>query len=200
MFSKVVETETVTEWFRCSPFRVDLLDPKDVVKYPVGDDDTCRDLGEDLRLSWIVIDPASKRAVNVSSGKAVTVHRHWLSGEVKVRFAMVVWGERGTASEVAMFSVVVTWGGGSMEEVREVSLEVEDMDGRQLNGRDSLVILQRALEGKRKWKGVEEEGYREFVKMKKEREEERKRAERRLDMVCLCVGLAAALTFVLWRW
>lgn len=198
VFSKVVETETVTGWFRCSPFRVDLLDTKDVIKYPVvGDENnvTCHDLGEELRLSWILIDPASHRAVNVSSGKAVAVQRHWLSGEVKARFTTVVYGETATALEVALCSVVVMLAEESME-VREVSLQVEDMDGKHVNGRDSLVILQKALEGGRKWKGVGEgEGYREFVKKKKEREERKKRVERRMDIMCLFVGLVS-LTFV----
>lgn len=177
VFSKVVETETVTGWFRCSPFRVDLLDTKDVIKYPVvGDENnvTCHDLGEELRLSWILIDPASHRAVNVSSGKAVAVQRHWLSGEVKARFTTVVYGETATALEVALCSVVVKLAEESME-VREVSLQVEDMDGKHVNGRDSLVILQKALEGGRKWKGVGEgEGYREFVKKKKRGRKERR--------------------------
>ncbi|XP_004513578.2 probable F-box protein At2g36090 [Cicer arietinum] len=192
VFSKVVETETVTGWFRCSPFRVDMLEIKDVIKCPVQD--TCRNLGEELRLSWILIDPVSRRAVNVSSGKAVTVQRHWLSGEVNLQFATVVYGEIATALEVALCSVVVTLVEESME-VREVSLQVEDMDGKHVNGRDSLVILKRALEGGRNWKGDGEEGHREFVKKKKEREERKKRAERRLDMLCLCVGLVS-LTFV----
>lgn len=204
VLSRVVETETVTGWFRCSPFRVDLLDPKDVVrtrvKYP-----------EEVRLRWIVIDPASGRAVDVSSGNAVAVERHWLSGEVKVRFATVVGGgEKVTAAEVVLCSVVVTWGGreneneNEMMEVREVSLRVEDMDGKQFNGRDSLVILQRALEGGRNGncKG-KEYCYGEFVKRKKEWEEEKVRAEGKLDMLCLCVGFAGiafAGLFVLWRW
>jgi len=81
-------------------------------------------------------------------------------------------------------------------EVREVSLQVEDMDGKHVNGRDSLVILRKALEGRRRWKGIgEEEGYMEFVKKKKEREERKKRAQRRLDMMCLLTGLAS-LTFI----
>ncbi|KAK7345305.1 hypothetical protein VNO77_15906 [Canavalia gladiata] len=204
LFSKVVETETETGWFRCSPFRIDLVDPKDVVrtevKYPV-DEDTCRDLGEELRLSWIVIDPAARRAVNVSSGRAVSVRKHWLSGEVEVRFATVVdGGERGTAREVVLCSVVVTWGGEM--HVREVSLQMEDMDGMQMNGRDSLVILRRALEGERiKRKEDGGWGYREFVRRKKERMEGKVRAEGRLDM--LCVGLAVFTTFsallLFWR-
>jgi len=190
VFSKVVETETVTGWFRCSPFRVDLLDNKDLIKYPVGGDEN---LGEELRLSWILIDPVSQRAMNVSSGKAVEVVPR--SGEVKLRFATVVYGETSTATEVALCSVVVILAEENME-VREVSLQVEDMDGKHVSGRDSLVILHKALEGWRKWKGTgEEEGYREFVKKKKEREERKKMTQRRLDMMCLLMGLAS-LTFI----
>ncbi|MCI06226.1 putative F-box protein, partial [Trifolium medium] len=69
----------------CSPFRIDILDPKDSVEtsmeYP-RNDEACKNLEEELRMSWIVIDPRGKRAVNVSSGKPVSVHRHWLTGDV----------------------------------------------------------------------------------------------------------------------
>lgn len=210
VFSRVLETETVSGWFRCSPFRLDLLDPKDVVQtsvqYPEGEN-SC---GE-LRLSWIVIDPEGRRAVNVSSQKPVSVKRHWLSGEFQVRFASVLVGDKGSASELALCQLVVTCGGaeGGEMQVREVSMEMEDMEGRHLNGRESLGIIQRAMEGKRGKKNVgveaEEEArkrYKEFVGKKKERIEKKVRAEGRLDM--LCVGLVAVSfatffsMFVLW--
>ncbi|XP_057438864.1 probable F-box protein At2g36090 [Lotus japonicus] len=193
VLSRVVETETESGWFRCSPFRVDLLDPKDTVEtgveYPRSEE-ACGDLKEELRLSWIVIDPNGGRAVNVSSGEAVTVRRHWLSGEVQARFATVVGGgEIGSAKEAALCSVTVTFGWEM--QVKEVSFQMEDMDGMQLSGRDSLGILQRLLEGKR-GKLREEgrrNGYMEFMKRKEERKERKVRAERRLDI--LCVGVAA---------
>ena len=165
---------------------------------------------EGLRLSWIVVDPATRRAVNVASRRAVSVRRHWLTGEVEARFATVVsGGERGTAAEAAVCGAVVTWGvaaeGGEMH-VREVSLQIEDMDGTHLNGKDSLVVLKRTLEGKRVKARVEEEEerYQEFMKKKEERKEGKLRAEGRLDM--LCVGLAALSfaglfgLFIFWRW
>ncbi|KAF7804269.1 putative F-box protein [Senna tora] len=197
ILSRVVETETVSGWFRCSPFRVDILEPKESVQTPMRypeDDSACGEMGEDLRLSWIVLDPRGGRAMNVSSEKAVSVERHWLSGEVQVKFAAVVGGERGTASELALCSVGVTCVGveGGGMEVREGWLEMEDMDGMHLNGRESLGILQRALEGKRenkKERGRERERWGEFGKRKRERKERMKRAEGRLDM--LCVSLAA---------
>ncbi|GMN39425.1 hypothetical protein TIFTF001_008644 [Ficus carica] len=190
ILSKVVETETSSGWFRCSPFRVDLLHPKDVVPTEIpfprdDDDDTCRDIAEGLTLSWIVIDPIGRRAMNLSSHKPVEVQRHWLSGEVHVRFAAVL-GKQGSSSEFVQCGVQVTCGGSHfLLQVREVCLVVEDMDGTHLKGRESLVILQRALDGKR-GKRREEEGrkrYQEYLERKRERKERKVRTEGTLDML-----------------
>ncbi|KAK7337271.1 hypothetical protein VNO77_17836 [Canavalia gladiata] len=205
VLSRVVETETESEWFRCSPFRVDLVEPKDVVQtameYPRSEE-ACEDLSEELMLSWIVIDPKGRRAVNVSSGKAVSVRRHWLSGEVQMQFATVVnGGERGSASEVALCNVTVTCG--NEMQVREACLQMEDMDGMHLNGKDSLGIVQRALEGKRGRLGDQREGrnrYLEFMNSKEERKERKLRAERRLDTFCVAfvlLSVASLSTFFL---
>lgn len=207
IFSKVEETETVSGWFRCSPFRIDLLDPKDVVTTPIhhpDGDDTCQELSDDLTLSWILIDPAGKRAVNLSSHKPVSVQRHWLSGEVQVRFASILTvNQVGSSSEFVQCGMVVTCGGseeGEMQ-VREVSLQVEDMDGMHINGKDSLVILQSALEGKRGKRARKgEEGkrrYEEYLEMKRERRERKLRTEGRLDMLCVAFGISIVAFFSL---
>jgi hypothetical protein len=160
------------------------------MEYP-RNDEACKNLEEELRMSWIVIDPRGKRAVNVSSGKPVSVHRHWLTGDVQARFATVLHGgEKGSATEVALCNLLVTLGGEM--QVREVCFQIEDMDGINLNGRDSLGILQRALEGGRKKLRSEKERkeiFVEFMKRKIERKERKLRSERWLDM--LCVGIAA---------
>ncbi|GMJ09480.1 hypothetical protein like AT2G36090 [Hibiscus trionum] len=201
IFSKVVEAETVSAWFKCSPFRVDLLDPKEAVstRIPHPDkDDTCRDLEEDMELSWILIDPIGKRAMDLSSHRPVTVNRHWLSGEVQVKFASVVGGGViGAATELVQCEVVVTCGGSTRGEmhVREVSLLMENVDGMYLNGNDSLVILKRALDGKRgKGKKREVERKKEvenFLERKKERKERKSRREGTLDMLCVAFGVLA---------
>ncbi|XVE75921.1 hypothetical protein DITRI_Ditri12bG0130400 [Diplodiscus trichospermus] len=201
IFSKVVETETVTAWFKCSPFRVDLLDPKEAIPTHIPHpetDDTCRHLVEDIELSWIVIDPIGKRAMNLSSQKPVTVQRHWLSGGVQVKFSSVVGGGgSGAATELVQCEVVVTCEGSARGEmqVREVCLQVENMDGVYLNGRDSLVILKRGLEGKRgKGKKRGEGRKKEFVEFqerKRERKENKMRREGTLDMLCVAFGVLA---------
>ncbi|KAI3706539.1 hypothetical protein L6452_24346 [Arctium lappa] len=211
IFTKTEETETVTGWFRCSPFRIDLLDPKDTVPtqipHPNGED-TCTALIDDMTLSWILIDPISKRAVNLSSHKPVSVQRHWLSGEVQVRFASILAGGDGKQSSEATAlvkcGIMVNCGGseGGEMQMREVSLEVEDMDGKHLNGRDSLVILQRTMEGKR-GNGVEREKearnrHKRFEEMKRERGERKLRIEATLDTLSVAFGLSifAGLFFI----
>lgn len=180
-----------------------MLDPKDVVptpiRYPIGGGNGCRDLAEDLTLSWILIDSIGRRAMNVSSFRAVCVQRHWLSGEVHARFATAVGGERGTAAECVECGIVVTcggWEGGDLQ-VREVNLQVEDLEGNFLNGKDSLVILGRALEGRNGRKKLEE-----FKEKKRERKEREVRREGTLDMMCLAFGLlgfATLCVFLLFR-
>ena len=69
------------------------------------------------------------------------------------------------------------------------------MNGMYLNGKDSLVILRRTLEGKRgKGNRREEERKKEFVEFlerKKERKEKKMRRERTLDMLCIAFGVLA---------
>ncbi|KAL9684182.1 hypothetical protein QQ045_021616 [Rhodiola kirilowii] len=193
IFSKMAETtDTETSWFRNSPFRVDMIDQKDVVqtstfKHPTTDE-ACDQLSHDLTLSWIVIDPVNARAANLSSVHPVSVHRHWLSGEVTVEFCSVLVGEKKNnekvfgrrsadgAAEVVKCGMRVTLGGaeeGGEMEVREVSLVMEDIDGKHLNGEGSLVILEGGLDGNKMRK------YEEFLERKRLRKENELRREQR---------------------
>ncbi|XP_047976686.1 probable F-box protein At2g36090 [Salvia hispanica] len=195
IFTKIQEIETESGWFRCSPFRIDLLEPKDVVptpiKHPEGDEE-CKEMIENMNLSWILIDGAGRRAANLSSQRPVAVQRHWLTGEVQARYASIL----AVDGAHVQCAIVVTCGGAESGEmqVREVSLEMEDMDGTHLNGKDSLVFLQGALEG-RKGTGRNrvEEGqrrYAEFVEMKRERKERKQRTEGALDVFCVAFGVS----------
>ncbi|KAJ0028634.1 hypothetical protein Pint_36098 [Pistacia integerrima] len=175
VFSKVVETETES-----------------------GTDNTCQELEEDFMLSWILIDPIGLRAMNLSSYKAVSVQRHWLSGEIQIRFGSILSGGQ----------IVVTCGGtkGGEMHVSEVCLQVEDMDGMHLNGKDTLVILDRGFEGKRgNIKGREVKGkkrYEEYMERRIERKEKKFKREGRLDMLCVVCGVMIFSflgSFIFWR-
>ncbi|XP_058108986.1 probable F-box protein At2g36090 [Magnolia sinica] len=202
VFSKVLETETRTGWFFSSPFRIDALDRKDPPPPPPPGEISGETLAADLTLSWILIDPSGGRAANLSSLRPVSVQRHWLSGEIQARFATVLIAE--PEGEWITCGVLVTCG--ECGEVREVSMQVEDMDGMSLNGRDSLVILQRAMEGGRATKEREiermRERYGEYVRRKREKKEKKLRREGRLDLACVLLGVhvfSSFLWFVFFR-
>ncbi|PSR86464.1 F-box protein [Actinidia chinensis var. chinensis] len=204
ILSKIHETETESGWFLCSPFRVDLLDPKETVpssiKFQSGEDTCLSDLEDNLTLSWILIDPTRNRAANFSSLRPVSVNRHWLTSDVQVRYAKVLPGER--RGELVVCAAVITCGrreGGELQ-LKEVSLHVEDMEGKNLSGRESSLILQDAMENgerRREKIGEEQERYAEYLKMKREMAERKQRRERRLDMVCIATGVTLFLVSML---
>ncbi|KAL9425299.1 hypothetical protein AB3S75_032278 [Citrus x aurantiifolia] len=213
VFGKVVETEPLN--FDSSPFRIDVLDPKDSVPtripHPVDEQMMC-EFGERFTLSWILIDPIRRRAMNLSSYKPVIVERRWMSTEeVHMRYAWVFCagpGEEGSATEYVKFGISVTWEGcqsGEMH-VSKVSLNLEDMYGNQLTGRESLAIIQKGLASRRgKVKGRESEGkrrYEEYMEMRRERilSEVSKQPERVDKLrVAFCLFIIASLGLLLFR-
>ncbi|XP_055836123.1 F-box protein At2g27310 [Solanum dulcamara] len=203
LYSKVLTTETESGWFMSSPFRIELLGRKEIVPTPVkfdGDDGNCRsELQEKMKLSWILIDPSKNRAVNISSLNPVSVRRHWLTRELKVRYSTVMGSGTGAGEGLVQCGIVVTCEGkeGGELHVREVSMQIEDMDGKVLCGKDSLVILQEAIEGgRRKRKENEEkENYEIFLELKKKRMERKQKREKKLDMICIASGIIIFISF-----
>ncbi|GAU22362.1 hypothetical protein TSUD_106900 [Trifolium subterraneum] len=152
VFSKTLRTETHKGWFLCSPLWIEILEPNEIIETQIKfeQNDVVEWLENNLSLSWIMISPTRQRSVNLSSRLPVTVKRHWLTGELEVLYAVVM--------GLVQCTIKVTCcgkAGGEMH-VREISLSMEDMDGRHLIGRDSLGILQEVMEnGERKKVDVE---------------------------------------------
>jgi hypothetical protein len=188
VFSKVIKTETHKGWFLCSPLWIEILEPNEIIETPIKfeQNDVVEWLENNLSLSWIMISPTRKRSVNLSSRLPVTVRRHWLTGELEVLYAVVM--------GLVQCTIKVTCcgkAGGEMH-VREVSLTMEDMDGRHLIGKDSLGILQEVMEnGERKKVDVEKmkRGFEEFCLMKSERRERKLKRERIIDMVIMLIAI-----------
>lgn len=205
VYSKVLRTETLSSWFMSSPFRLELLNPKETIPTPPksGADGTCKESAQErLRVSWILIDPANKRAVNVASQKAVEARLHWLNEGLQIRYATVAYDFRGN---LVQCSVVVNCSGkdgGELQVIKEVSMQVEDMEGKILGGMDSLVILRGAMDAERRRTDVnmEREMYEMFRRNKEELTERKQRRERGLDMVFIATGISiffAILIFLL---
>ncbi|KAK4709203.1 hypothetical protein R3W88_030128 [Solanum pinnatisectum] len=202
LYSKVLTNETESGWFMSSPFRIELLGHKEIVPTPVkfdGEDGNCKLELQKMKLSWILIDPSRNRAVNVSSLNPVSVQRHWLTGELKVRYSTVMGSGAGAGEGLVQCGIVVTCEGkeGGELHVREVSMQIEDMDGKVLCGKDSLVILQEVIEGGRKKRkeNEEKENYEHFLELKKKWKENKQKKEKNLDMMCIASGITILISF-----
>ncbi|CAI9261418.1 unnamed protein product [Lactuca saligna] len=121
IFSTVESTNTTpSDWFQSSPFRIDLLELKELIPSSIkfsGDNQMLlSNLEKHMTLSWIMIDPTQNRAVNLSSIKPVSVRRNWLTGNIEITCG-------------------VKEGGGELN-VSGASLMVLDMDGKCLSGKE----------------------------------------------------------------
>jgi hypothetical protein len=185
IMSRVVETDASSSWFLGSPFRVDALVQE-------GFTAPSAIAPAELALSWVLLDPASGRAVNASSRRPVSVDRSWLTGETVARFTVVLGG-------VALDAAVTC--DDRYGHVREVSLCVEDADGGGVSGRDGLAAIAAAMAAPRRGRGAEAEAraarrYAEFVKGKSARKEWKARREGLVDLCCSGVGAAAFVGFL----
>lgn len=207
VYSKVIVNNTDTKSFLHFSFWVDLLDCKETVKIPLkfeGDENKCMlELEKNLKLSWIVIDPARKRAVNVSSLRPVSVRPYWNGNDVQVVYATVLSGNcnGGDSSEFVECRVVTTFGckEGKDLKVRELSLSMEDMHMRRMSGEKCLRILEEAMESgeRKKGNGGEvKEMYEKYMELKRKKIERKTKRERRLTMVYRVSWVAYFIAFV----
>lgn len=202
IYSKVLVTEARSTWFLSTPFRLELLDKKEMVALPLkldgGGESSCITRAEEkLRVSWILIDPAKRRAVNVASRAAVEAGRHWLSDDIQLRYASVVEADGG---EMVSCLVAVTCEGkeGELLRVKEVSMQVEETEGKLLTGAESLRILAAAMEGGRRRSDakLEREVYESFLRVKMRCRERKVRRERGVDLACAATGISIFFAFV----
>ncbi|KAL8094303.1 hypothetical protein AgCh_035997 [Apium graveolens] len=154
IYSKVNVINTSTESFASSSFKVEVLDQKESVRLSIKCEDDeedihLSDLKENMTLSWIIIDPTQKRAANVSSQLPVTVRRHWIDGDIEVKYAIVMPRDGGAGmSELVEIRIIVMleWDEEKTYlKLRKVSLQVQDMECICLLGTESLSILQKAI-------------------------------------------------------
>lgn len=153
IYSKVDKTVNRSICCRSTPFRLDLLDVKEVVRTPLKfdfEDDMCTvRMEKNMRLSWILINPVKKRTVNLSSLRPVEI-RQQMKGRIYIYFATII-GD-GIEGRFVKCGVDVTCERGKDDDVlniREIGMQVEDMEGNILGGNDSLEIFEEAMESKR---------------------------------------------------
>lgn len=213
-------------WFYNCPFRIDLLtyaarddDSEGEVTLSVSDGlppiismekerkdgKLWKELRDGLCLSWIVVNRKVKQAANLASWSPLSGQRHWPTDkDFVIRFGSVLPAKDILPCQVVecilimKFRVIHTEGEGveTTLKLTELSMQLEDMEGAHVNGRNSLLILKEALSCDRS-KNYSEvlESCHLYSKVQTELKEEKMRNETRLDRLCILSGIAAFVTF-----
>lgn len=204
IYSNVDVINTTTENFVSSSFKVVVLDQNKSVRLSIKceeeEDIHLSDLKENMMLSWIMIDPTQKRAANMSSQLPVTVRRHWIDGNIEVKYAIVMPGDSSAVmSQLVEIRIIVMleWDEEKTYlKLRKVSLQVQDMDSMSLQGRESLRILQKAIQWGTRKKARRDEvtnRYKSFVNEKRARREGRHKRQHKMSAPLLATFLVALI-------
>lgn len=164
------------------------------------------ELRDGIRLSCIVVNRKMKQAANLASWSPLGGQRHWPTDkDFLLRFGSVLPAKNILPCQlveciiVMKFRVIHTGQGeGSPTTLKlmELSMQLEDMAGAHVNGRNSLLVLKEALSCRRS-KNYSEvlESCHLYSKAQTELKEEKMRNESRLDRLCILSGIAAFVTF-----
>lgn len=159
------------------------------------------ELAEDFRLSWILFDKKTGKAVNLSSWKPMFVQKSWApNGEYVLHFGSIIpVGETSLLPNkfaeckiVARCQVIENSG---YAKWTEISMRVENMAGAHLNTANSLWVLNQALCSKRTAKHIEvEKANLEYKMYKKEMKRRDDRRDYLVDKLYALVGLTVLTT------
>lgn len=168
-----------------------------------------QELRDGLRLSWILVNRKSKKAANLSSWSPIGGQRHWPTDkDFLIRFGSVL-----TAKEILLpcqvvecilmmkFKVVHTEGEDTQTTLKltELSMQLGDVEGSHVNGRNSLLVLKEALDCPRSKNYSEAlESCKLYSKAQSELKEEKMRHQNRLDTLWILGSIAACATFCLY--
>nr|GLL30672.1 F-box protein At2g27310-like [Ipomoea trifida] len=171
-------------WFYNCPFRVDLF------TYTARDDD---DAGEVTLSVSDGLPPITSLEKERKDGKL------WQELRDGIRLTKDILPCHAVECILLMkFRVVHTEGGGAHTTLKmtELSMQLGDMEGAHVNGRNSLLVLKEALSCQRS-KNYNEalESCQLYSKVQSELKEEKMRNESRLDRLYILSGIAACATF-----
>lgn len=216
-------------WFYNCPFRIDLLansarddEPVEDVVLSLSDGlppswsiererkdgKLWHELRDGIRLSWILVNKKTKKAANLSSWSPIGGQRHWPTDkDFLIRFGSILPAKDILPCQVVecilimKFKMVVAEDGGTHTTLRlsELSMQLGDMEGSHVNGRNSLLVLKEALNCPRSKNYSEAlESCHLYSKVQSELKEEKMRYENRLDTLWILGSIAACATFCLY--
>ncbi|KAJ6753459.1 F-BOX PROTEIN-RELATED [Salix purpurea] len=202
------------KWFLDYPFKLELMGLKDddddeLLDSPISSiseagkarENHCKKLIEDLRLSWILVDKNTGKAVNLSSWKPLSVQKSWpYHATYVMQFGCVLPVEESLLPQkLARFIITARFKMTEREEClkwSEISMRIENIEGAHVNGRSSLMILSKALYSQRSANQFKlEEGLRRYDKQKTETMRRRESREALADRLLTFIEITVFVIF-----
>ncbi|GLJ55199.1 hypothetical protein SUGI_1184500 [Cryptomeria japonica] len=199
-------------WFCNCPFRIDLINfdedhtsPDQLPTILLGEIEKGGEfwghLMENIRLSWIVINRKTGQAANLSSWSPLIGQKHSSSDkDCVICFGSILPAENILPCKVVQCKFVmkcrVSQTDHTSLKMTELSMQVEDIMGAHVNGRNSLLILERGLYCRRSMnhnKMLECCG--KYLREQRAVKEEQIRKEGRLDAFFILTGIITFASF-----
>lgn len=158
-----------------------------------------QELCEGIKLSWIVVNTKAKKAANLSSWTPLGGQRHWPTDkDFLLRFGSILPAKDILPCQmveciIAMkFQVTEANEGHTTLKLTELCMQLGDMEGAHVNGRNSLLVLKEALSCDRsKNYNLALESCHLYSKVQSEIKEEKMRYESWLDRLWILGGISA---------
>ncbi|BBN10753.1 hypothetical protein MPTK1_5g06150 [Marchantia polymorpha subsp. ruderalis] len=157
-------------------------------------------LWDNMRVSWILINKKTKQMANLASWRPLGGLRHWPCDEdFLIRFGSILPANRDSLCSAVQCNIVMKCRFSNLDvgetvnttlRLTELSMQLEDMGGAHVNGKDSLAILHKALNCPKSRAHVEVlNSYHQYLKVQSELKEKKIRHEGRLDTAAVVSGI-----------
>ncbi|KAH7437612.1 hypothetical protein KP509_05G080600 [Ceratopteris richardii] len=156
---------------------------------------------EGFRISWVLINKKTKQMVNLSSWRPLGGQRHWPTDDsFSLRFGSILPGLNSSSCKLAWCNLVLNCklqssppDGVAVKTnliLSELSLQLEDMACRHLNGKESMKTLFKALTCHKSVDHCEvlKNDYR-YIIAQSEMKEEKMKADGWIEIICLACGI-----------
>eukprot|EP00249_Psilotum_nudum_P023012 c28725_g1_i2 orf=484-1230(+) len=212
--------------FSYRPFKIDLLNfVDDEIPCPVTGvaglpfaisteqwinfDKLWQSLWNDFTLSWVLVDKTTKKMANLSSWRPLDGQRNFPNYmDFILRFGSFLPDHRLPPCKVVHCNITMKcrlYGSAPLGDeqgssfhlkITQLSLQLEDVEGTCLNGRDSLLVLKEALACNRSKNHAQAlNSYRQYLEFRKEMKREKLRNERQLNSRRTILGIASFISF-----
>ncbi|GLJ12772.1 hypothetical protein SUGI_0197410 [Cryptomeria japonica] len=159
------------------------------------------ELSKNIRLSWILVNKRKKQAVNLASWSPLGGQKHWpTDNDFLIRFGSILPAENILPFRVVQCILVMKFrisldgleGRSYTLKLTELGMQLEDIEGAHVNGRNSLLILKRAMSCCRTMNYANvSESYHRYLKVRNELQDEKTWNEGLIDTLCALGGISA---------